>query len=348
MQRVKAGLYLGLLCACAILTACTAASPMATQTPKTIASEAKTLEATAVSTQTGTPTGIPGQAETPTLAVSYAPTAVLPTPSLPLSNKVGFPFSDFFFDNSGYPGCELPCWKGLTIGKSNSEQVQHMFDTEFGFKGTLDFRTVPTLTKADLETLGVGNLPETYIMGYGWFNRPTGLFQVAAALNQNTDLFDGLAFLWTVNQPSGFQVDMTPQDFLKRLGTPSQMWASVNISESATVGGLDLIMVYDQGIVLKWVSSVPMTLSNGSIKAKFCLGKSTPEAGTGLLGSIYIVEPFPNDPSHLSTFQQAVQANINRTIKIRGLVPFEDVFGITPDAATQLALKGGDNCIYSK
>ena len=213
-----------------------------------------------------------------------------------------------------------------------------MFDTEFGFNGTVDFHTSSTFSKSDL---GISDLPGTYVMDYVWYPKPSGLFDVATLLDQNSDQVVGLIFEWSVNGSPAFQIDMTPQDFLQRLGTPSQMLASVSISESATVGGVHLLVVYDHGVVLHWISSVPMS----SMKAKFCLGSSTYAAGGGLGGQITIVEPFTDRLNNLSAFQKIVVAN---QIQIHGLLPFEDVFGITPEAATQLALKGGDNCLYSK
>src|SRR5205085_1973573 len=109
-----------------------------------------------------------------------------------------FHLSDFFFDNSNYPGCELPCWKGLRIGKSTSADVQHMFDTEFRFNGMLNFRTDTTVdprnTPFDISTMN-----DTYPMGYHWPIRPQDDFYAVAMVNKSNDLLEGFIFSWSVN-----------------------------------------------------------------------------------------------------------------------------------------------------
>src|SRR5688572_322343 len=37
------------------------------------------------------------------------------------------------------PDCQLPCWQGLTVGVSKSNDIQYMFDTTLGFNGSIDF-----------------------------------------------------------------------------------------------------------------------------------------------------------------------------------------------------------------
>jgi len=126
------------------------------------------------------------------------------------------------------------------------------------------------------------------------------------------------------------------------------MLVSADISEAQGVGTINLLIIYEEGIVLKLYSVVPMVTPDNynSIMAKFCLGKNQLELEVGsLLGTIYIMEPFTSGLSQLSPYQEDV---IGRQIRIHQLVPFENYFGITTQEATDLAVKGGDNCLGSK
>lgn len=217
-----------------------------------------------------------------------------------------------------------------------------MFDTEFGFKGMLNFQTDTPFSRGKLRLLGFDDMPGTYAMGYKWLldNSPHE-FYVTAVMNRGTQILEGVEFLWLTDEESTVGVDMTPQDFLKNLGVPSQMLTAFSLGESAELGGLDLSMIYDQGVVFDLYPTIPIADSR---KAEFCLGNPA-KARTRVLGVIYIVGPLAGQADHLSEFQQYVEENINRGIKNRHLVPFEKVFGITPEYARQLALKGGDNCL---
>lgn len=287
---------------------------------------------------------------TPIPTITPTTTPVVPTPSFPSSTGNDIQLARFFFDTAGFPDCRFPCWKGLRIGQSKMDQVQHVMDNVFGFQGMLNFRTDSPLTGQDLMAVNMDPPYGHYAVGTFWASPSTGHIDFVAELDQDSDLLKELAFNWMTKDTSHFRVDMTPNDMLRNFGVPLRMMARANLSESAEVGGAEIVMIYENGLVYKQFASVPVVHDtlNGIARnrVKLCLGKSELEAKSGgIFGELYVMEPFQSNLDHLTTLQAM---GIYQDITNSNMQSLEYALGITPQQAVILAQNHDDRCLYSR
>lgn len=303
----------------------------ATKLPQPQPSE---LMATAMPTLTPNPT-LTETPASPTLTPTLTPTSgASPTPAPTPVFGAGRVGVDFLFGNQP-EGCELPCWQGLVVGKSDAGDIQTMFDTAFGFNGSKIFQF------EHLE--GDPDLPGFVATSYSWTFRETlnwrDGFLVVAWIHEDTRILEAIDLDSEGNE---FKPYSSPQQILRGLGVPSRMRVSIQQSEDPRWGLLNLVTMYgDIGVTVHHAGAISITPdSQGNDVAKFCLG--------GLLDPHYIVDvyltaPFPSTASELSPVQEyyigsGAYSNDNL---------FQDVFGMSLEEVTKLAQEKDNACIYA-
>src|SRR5574341_1374064 len=222
-------------------------------------------------TNTGTTTVIPSSTITPTQVLSTAtatPSSAtsLPTPALP-----DWMAHDFLFANQ-LPGCELPCWQGLTPGQSTVHQVQTAFDLVLGRMGAGSF-VRDSSRASEIMTPYLG-LYDSY---YGWYLsvEPQEGFGIDVWTEQGTDILQGLYFRWAFQSLSDLDTNMSPERIIKTLGPPRYILASITSLEVSDQGYLRLLMIYERGIFVSHDLIVPITFPDNrpnNPTAELCIG----------------------------------------------------------------------------
>lgn len=290
-------------------------------------------------TETEKPSLAPSLTASPTLTLTRPPstatftsTPLLPTPSFPVWSDNTLMIGQLLFEDT-VPECQLPCWQGLNIGKSGPQEIQNLFDTVFGFNGTLDFfADNPIAAFTGLETSGVSGIYDT---GYIWEVGDGGI-RVITAFDEQTMKLEGLILKWTVSEKERFEVDLTPERTIRELGTPTYTLAAFNGLGTDALVQLSYLMIYDKGLAFDfytwaWVETTPEV---GTVR--YCL--DDPEIPSGpYLGRIVITEPLVDGLNNLSPLQVAT---FGREIDTESLLPVEDVFGVTGAEITQLVSQG--------
>jgi hypothetical protein len=130
----------------------------------------------------------------------------------------------------------------------------------------------------------------------------------------------------------GFDVDMSLQRILQELGRPFDiLTTSVGLSESGDSGQLEVLMLYEQGIIFYHIYLVPIGLDDnqsGSASAEVCLGSDP------ISSSIFLLEPFQDNLSNLSPVQDGLIGDI---IESGGLAPIQDKLDVSVDDILNLA-----------
>jgi hypothetical protein len=319
-----------------------------------LSSNPETLAMTSTSPllQTPAPVSTPSVvAAVPGITVLPTSTPIGPTPVLPLSTDTDFFLDDLFF-GSAAPNCQLPCWQGLVVGQSSMADVQRMFDTTFDFQGKVDFAQNNPLQDKN-EVAYFKNISSVFYTGYIW-KYPNSQIYVVALVNSNMNILDGLVIRAFVSDPLAYKVHLTVQSVLRQLGTPNVFMAQLSQSEAAEVGGANILMVYQKGLVFEFTSSIPIVLPSQDpsltrATAQFCLQDNEIKRDNFITGGessaeIVLMPPLIDNFNDLSPVQSwAVQPAIRKN---NPLLPISNVFGVTVEEITRRALNEDNPCLY--
>lgn len=322
-----------------VLSACLPTIPAADlETAGAVETElARTYEAL-LGTDTPSPTilGSPPPTVTPTNMLGSSPTP-LSTPSFESSG-----LADNLLFGSRSPDCDLPCWQGLTPGESTSSDIEIFFNTTLGFNGAYDLMS---------NTEPSDNVPGLMIAVRPWIFRQDGanawLLSISTWINDDTQLLEGVTFSITDTR---FRPYLVPQQVLRELGMPSHMMAGFQSTESATISVLDLLIVYEQGVTFYYpdilIRRVPTTQAN-IYSGEFCLDQLVNELNSSIdlfNADVYLTKPFSTGLDQLSPFQEY---SVGSLIEFFNLQPFEEVFGVSLEEVTQMAIDQDNACVYA-
>ncbi len=313
-----------------LLVACTANRSTADNSTQSLALVTTTSQTASVEV-TSTPILAPRSTLTFITTTASTPTLVLPTPPLPT-----WVMNDFFFSSKS-PGCELPCWQNLTVGKSSIDEIQHLFNTVFGFNGDYSLLEKPIIR----DVMGVYGKAHTWRFS----DNPPESFITVVWVDENTNVLKGIQFWWTQWSDNTLDSNMSAQRIIRELGQPSYMLTTKSATEDGAVGIVKLFMIYDNGLAFYTSLRVPITRTTGKPIVEFCLGgERWNGAYNAATREAYIMEPITDGLDHLSPLQQHL---IGINIEDYGVRPFEEVFGASLEKVTQLALQDGDACFHA-
>lgn len=273
---------------------------------------------------------------------------ILPTPLPLVPDARDFNFAEFFFDDTIVPNCELPCWRGLIIGRSKADNVKYLFDNTFGVEGARN-------VGLGVLKLRAANKDQNTI-SYLWTIEPIGIgaFAVRTRLAQDGGRLQLMMFYWEMGDSSKLEIRMTPVDVVKRLGAPSHLLASANLQGGASSGTIALLMIYDQGVVFEFTRQIPTRIvfkdavhkDVDSVFLDLCLADTIAIPGeTFLTGNVYLMPAFLDGLNQMLPIQQELVAS---SITRNSLEPIENVFQIDSNQFSELALTRLDPCLHSK
>ena len=119
-----------------VLTGCTLTSniPTVTKTNKPELTQTNAISVTSLPTFTPTITNLPAQSPTNTLQQTWTPIPTwTPLPTLEPTTAVLF-VEELLQNNDG---CQLPCWWGITPGKTTWIEAKHFLDSFSNFMGVI-------------------------------------------------------------------------------------------------------------------------------------------------------------------------------------------------------------------
>jgi hypothetical protein len=298
---------------------------MATMTADT-RTETSTSTTTPTPTETSTPTVAPTATRSPTVTPISTPVPDIPTPAL--TRHI---LDDLFFGGSS-PDCRLPCWHDLRVNVSDRDDIQHMFDTVFGFRRFLyplsDFFASPP---HGYDTIG-------HYWGLGSENR-YGQFYLLADINKSTGKLATLDFQFHTRLTE-YRPDVRPQRILRELGAPV-LWL-VSLPEHGGQGDnfhlrMSSLMVYDDGISFYHPMDLhvdsPFTQNGVEVfSTEFCLDTYFDSIAT-------IGEPLADGFNNLTPAQEPIYG-------IRdGMVPIEEVFSISAEEIARRVTNENHLCL---
>lgn len=251
-----------------------------------------TPTATATASSTPSPTRRPTYTPLPTPTITQTPVPVPPREEWDL------PY-DFLFESSP-ADCQLPCWQGLEIGRSGAEEIQHMFDTTFGYAGRKDFfahplRTSPVVT--GVEELGTCCGSEGIAVNL-W-------------IDQDTRILRGLRFTW-----DGYKdtfADLSLERVFREFGPPSDFYIYENPVFVVNYYDLyEFLVVYEElGLAYKFRALLPSIrevddLDNHPLGFTACFDEESWVLRSFACRRFYIVEPFETDALVITSLQSQI------------------------------------------
>lgn len=282
-----------------------------TNTPVLRTTEMAT-EAVFVATATATPEPVPTLS--PTATATYAPPPQLPEAIL----------SNLLFN--GTPDCQLPCWQGLTPGESSSDDIQAVFSEVFGFGEERDVFSGPIPSS-------IRQLPGLDTAVQTWHLAPYFL-EVILYVDEDTSTLTAILIDWST--VGTVLVEVTPQQFLRQLGTPSSM--TVLIDEYS--GTFQARMEYGQGVIY--------SVSNGALFSDIDRTSWPPTGDGGMClneasrGIVLLI-----DPSAGAEVREVLFRETNLFVDERAALHVEDAFGITLEELTELAIEEENPCLFA-
>jgi len=289
----------------------------------------KSEEASTIVSPTVVPT--PSATATVTLTPTLSSTA---TPHPPTPNFFDSQVAeDFLFATPDDPDCPLPCWQGLRVGKSDRQDIQAMFDTVFGFNGTVDFFDPDQISLSPL----VVEIPSVEATGHYW-DFEYGRFGVYMAVDQQ-GILQGIEFthVFLGSHDVGIR---TTQKIIENLGTPLYVYTALQKIETRDQKvAIKLLLAYAEGLTLFSYYEFPVREripgSTNDRYVQFCL--DTPVS----TGSDYITAPFDTlDESNLDLVQKAWIAPF-----VARLTPFEEAFEFSIGELVSIALQHASPCV---
>jgi hypothetical protein len=254
----------------------------------------------------------------------YPPIKPVSTPDIVASKAV----NNVIFATNGEADCKLPCWHGLHIDQSGRADIQRVFDTTFGFDGSVDFFSADRICQPNI----LGTPPEGIeYTGYPWnFKNKSGAFGVYAAITEDAGVLKGLEFVYA--DPSNYKV-RTNQQIIQKMGTPDYIYGRVGKNGFEGDIFVNLILIYKQGVVF-WSGYHLIGRSQNpnavELSAKLCLNESIETGGD------YIVGPL-ND-----LMIESLTSLQKRWLSFYFESPYgtvENVFGLTVNELAHIALQ---------
>lgn len=268
------------------------------------------------------PTNIPTSTVSP-------PSSSSPTPNYSTSLMV----DDFIFTQV-VPGCELPCWNGIRIGESGSEDLDIMFEKVFGF--------VPLNGDVFEPSPFIGLRATQY---YWLFDPPNPIRDIFFLLvvQDNDQVVRGIRLTWSYAPMNNI---VSVQRIIQELGEPNQVWVSSHILEGATSQALDLLIIYQSGIAFSIRRFVPIVWDNNLEKGtlELCLGGQKWGESEYIEGQAFITQPVPSERADMSSLQEEL---FGSDLDAFSPVPIETFFDITPEQLTDFVLRETEPCIYA-
>ncbi len=262
---------------------------------------------------------------------------LLPTPQVPSVIR-----KDFFFAGLD-ADCKPPCWNKLTVGKSTNEEIAAILDSGFDFSS-------PESTSINENPI---KLEGFLSKSYQWFlekNSSRNIY-LAVLVSKDDLTLRGIYFSWYDAQYDAY---LYPQRLIKKLGAPTQVLVDFRGTGVSNLAIFDVLLIYDDGVVLFTETLVPLTISHTTTSAgqqeldtvTACLGGNSwytiPETLT-TNRQLFLLEPFQNKSNTPTPVQQWALENL--TLRRDFFVPAQDAFGMSLDEITRLALQDGDACI---
>jgi hypothetical protein len=292
-----------------------------TPTDSETASAASTATTTATAEQRSTNTPVPLASLTPVRTPDFL--------ALSISQDV------LFLNTS--EECSLPCWQGLRIGISSRNDIQEVFDTVFGFKGTIDFFNV----QPEAARVWEADQPDLYTTGYEWQFDPDGtsLFSIQTVTDKTTGILKGIQFHIS---PRGRYPVTTPQEALTAFGEPDYIYVLV-----PPHGKIQILLqlTYKSGIDFHYHYVLATEFSEMRRKAELCLNSEPGVVEPG--GAVYyLIEPFTDLWSEDRSLLQ--REWITDTLEGQEYRPIEEVMGISIPEFAALALQQEAPCLEIK
>ena len=304
------------------------------------------------------PTSVPSASSTATatIAPSVSTTATpiptrsfnLPTALPPTADPV-VPLDTMLFGETLVPGCSLPCWRGLVIGKSTYDDARYVFDSSFGEEG------VRNVGLKGLALLGAADDHEG--IRYLWQVRAgtrAGDFRAAATLDPDNGRLDSLQLGGASSDPSRIEIRLSPVSVIKALGKPDRIYANVEADSSFHEGFGEMMLVYSQeGLIFYFYQeNAPVSVvrdgSNSQItqaKFEFCLGRTKAVHNNLIHAEVSIVGPLAGGLDSLSDRQAGF---VFPQMGVHRLAPLGELFNAGEDDLTRMALADDQACIESK
>lgn len=299
----------------------------------TVPPQPSQLAATTMPTASPRPTLTETPSSTPTVTPTAGPSPTpAPTPAFG-SARVG---NDFLFGNQP-EGCELPCWQGLVVGKSNIEDVQSMFDTAFGLNDSYDF----------VETTNQAYPPGIVVAEHSWqFVPGRELFAISVWFDETDQLTEAIDFMAVSPE---FERYTSPQRILRELGMPSYGLMSIGRTEIDTRGtGRLMFFYFEQGFSVLY-TGIPVWINTMNTNdfaddtAQICM--NTLSSGMGhYTVHVYLTQPFPDGLIKLSPIQDFLIGTLIKTVN-PPLMPFEEGFGLDLAKTANLVQQQDNACL---
>jgi hypothetical protein len=313
-----------LLAALAIaLAGCATAPPTATPPPAPTA--------TPTPTPTPTPTSQPTKV-TPLVWPTYTPVITLP-PLPPLGDSITG--TDILFGSST-PDCQLPCWRGLVIDRSGQDDIQAMYEEVFGIDETYDIFGATTRSTT---------IPGVFEVSLSQSSESGNYLTVNAYVSKETGTLRGLDIAWddlTIGEST------TPLRVIRELGEPLLMLAAVHgmqghIDPDHDPGWLHLTIVYKEGIAFYYLNKVIIQNRRSANRiversVRFCLSENDG------VGSVNLMRPLAGGLDSLTPYQELSIVTSASGVELR---PLQEIFNVSLAEVTELALQGGDACLYT-
>lgn len=226
----------------------------------------------------------------------------------------------------------LPCWHGLIPGQSTTEDIERVFNNELGFEGGFVAYTQPSSSTPLSIISQRWDLPlesDQIEVGFG-FVAYVNTQRVVEAIAIDSD-------------SSRFRPFTNLHHVLRTLGTPNMILGEI-IPAAPDYSTLYLLVIYEEGIMFPYNIALPLTQTQPNREsATFCLNDYVwnPEKPEWYLVRVFLTKPLRNGLNDLDEFQKHVIRDIAKDQS------FEDLFGITPEELTQLAVEQDNPCIQT-
>lgn len=290
-------------------------------------------------TQSITPSNIPvEQSQTELATNSPSPTASLTLTASPFPTATEIlETPDFFastiadnilFAPSADPDCQLPCWQGLTVGKSDQDDALQMFDEVFGLKVSDNF-----FQETPMEPLRDDETPSIKYARYGW-EFPSGTFNISVAVDKETLFIIGFQITHS-SRPRKLYLH-TPQEIMQHVGSPSEIYIEPEIKSGGDTYLIRLMLVYNEGMAF-WFHQEVSEVQQAEVNyINLCFNN------TVILSTYTFVEPFDSLEGDLDPVQtEWIQRFALRTV----LEPSEEVLGMTAEEIGAVAVQEENPCI---
>jgi hypothetical protein len=265
-----------------------------------------------------TPQPAPTATATLTLVPTATPTRSLSAPRIPTTGE--FPLGEDFLFEDQTPTCQLPCWQGLVVGKSGQEDVQSVFDFNYGGE--------------DSGIVGMISL-------FHYWSPATEIgtqFAVEIIMDDDTHTLRSIGFSWLTLPGASPFVDIDPQRVIAELGEPDFAMAAVLRTAMGKMADVHVLMVYRQGTQFEFSYILDVDDRPSGDTVRFCLGQQVGQ----IEGRVTITEPLTDGLEDLT----AVQARfINPDRQYYDLVPLEEIFTVSAKEVTSRIQQGEDVCL---